>query len=113
MHPRRFRAATLDYVALADLLVRLLPDPETYGRTSATNWPSAKPDGAQVTALADGAHLFLSGAANPAYLGQLYRKRWAIEACFQNPKRRGFAFRGTHVQYRTKLRKIVGPVSFA
>ena len=113
MHPRRFRAATLDYVALAGLLVRLPPDHGTCGRANATNWPSAKPDGAQVTALASGKYLFLSGAANPAYPGQLYRKRWAIEAYFQNPKRRGFSFRGTHVQYRTKLRKIVGPVSFA
>jgi len=55
----------------------------------------------------------LFGTANPAYLGQLYRKRWTIEACFQNLKGRGFALRGTHVQCRTKLKKLVGLVSLA
>ncbi len=69
--------------------------------------------GAQVTALAGGEYLFLFGTANPAYLGQLYRKRWTIEACFQNLKGRGFALRGTHVQCRAKLKKLVGLVSLA
>ena len=69
--------------------------------------------GAQVTALAGGEYLFFFGTANPAYLGQLYRKRWTIEACFQNMKGRGFALRGTHLQCRTKLKKLVGLVSLA
>jgi hypothetical protein len=69
--------------------------------------------GAQVTALAGGEHLFLFGTANPAYLGQLYRKRWTIEACFQNLKGRGFALRGTHLHCRAKLKKLVGLVSLA
>ena len=69
--------------------------------------------GAHVTALAGGEHLFLFGTANPAYLGQLYRKRWTIEACFQNLKGRGFALRGTHLHCRAKLKKLVGFVNLA
>ena len=57
------------------------------------------------------AYLFLFGTANPAYLGQLYRKRWTIEACFQNLKGRGFALRGRHLQCRGKLKKRVGTKS--
>ena len=67
--------------------------------------------GAQVTALAGGEYLFLFGTANVAFLGQFYRKRWTIEACFQNLKGRGFALRGTHLQCRGKLKKLVGLVS--
>ena len=69
--------------------------------------------GAQVTALAGGGYLFLFGTANVAFLGQFYRKRWTIEACFQNLKGRGFALRGTHLQGRGKLKKLVGLVSLA
>ena len=69
--------------------------------------------GAQVTALAGGEYLFLFGTATVAFLGHFYRKRWTIEACFQNLKGRGFALRGTHVQCRAKLKKLVGLVSLA
>jgi hypothetical protein len=69
--------------------------------------------GAQVTALAGGGYLFLFGTANVAFLGQFYRKRWTIEACFQHLKGRGFALRGTHLQCRAKLKKLVGLVSLA
>ena len=69
--------------------------------------------GAQVTALAGGEYLFLFGTANPAFLGQFYRKRWTIEACFQNLKGRGFALRATHLRCRDKLKKLVGLVSLA
>ena len=69
--------------------------------------------GAQVTALAGGEYLFLFGTANPAYLGHLYRKRWTMEACFQNLQGRGFALRGTQLQCRAKLKKLVGLVSLA
>ena len=57
--------------------------------------------------------MFLFGTANPAYVGQLYRKRWTMEACFQNLQGRGFALRGTQLQYRAKLKKLVGFVSLA
>ena len=43
-------------------------------------------------------------------MGQLYRKRWTIEACFQNLKGRGFALRSTPLQGRDKLKKLVGLV---
>ena len=69
--------------------------------------------GAQVTALAGGEYLFLFGTANVAFLGQFYRKRWTIEACFQNLKGRGFALRATRLQCRAKLKKLVGLVSLA
>ena len=69
--------------------------------------------GAQVTALAGGGYLFLFGTANVAFLGQFYRKRWTIEAYFQNLKGRGFALRGTHLQCPDKLKKLVGLVRLA
>ena len=55
--------------------------------------------------------LFLFGTATPAFLGQLYRKRWTIKACFQNLKGRGFALRSTPVQGRDRLKKLVGLVA--
>ena len=45
--------------------------------------------------------LFLFGTVTPAFLGQLYRKRWTIGACFQNLKGRGFALRSTPLQGRS------------
>ena len=57
--------------------------------------------------------LFLFGTATPAFLGQLYRKWWTIEACFQNLKGRGFALRSTPLQGLDKLKKLVGLVSLA
>ena len=58
-------------------------------------------------------HLFLFGTANVAFLGRFYRKRWTIEAYFQNLKGRGFALRGTHLQCPDKLKKLVGLVRLA
>ena len=69
--------------------------------------------GALVTALAEGEYLFLFGTATLAFMGQFYRKRWTIEACFQNLKGRGFNLRKTHLQDREKLKKLVGLVSVA
>lgn len=66
---------------------------------------------AQVTALAGGEYLFLFGTAPLAFFSQFYRKRWTIEACFQNLKGRGFALRSTHLQCRDKLKKLIGLVS--
>ncbi|AWM32238.1 hypothetical protein DDQ68_05185 [Hymenobacter nivis] len=64
--------------------------------------------GAQVTALAAGEYLLLLGTATVAFGGQFYRKRWAVEPCLQNLKRRGFAWRATHLQGRDRLKKPVG-----
>ena len=46
-------------------------------------------------------------------MGQLYRKRWSIEVCFQNMKRRGFNLEDTHLQDDEKLKKLVALVSIA
>ena len=80
-------------------------------------WPSCQVDGAwgqaQVTALAGGEYLFLFGTVPAPLLGQLYRKRWTIEQCFQNLKGRGFDLRSTHLQCRVKRQKLVALVSLA
>ena len=68
---------------------------------------------AQVTALAGGEYLFLFGTVPVALMGQLYRKRWTIEACFQNLKGRGFDVRSSHLQCRDKLKKLLALVSLA
>lgn len=68
---------------------------------------------ALVTALAEDTYLYLFGTAPVAQLGKFYRRRWTIEACFQNLKGRGFDLRKTHVQQREKLKKLVGLVSLA
>lgn len=47
------------------------------------------------------------------FMGQLYRKRWSIEVCFQNMKRRGFDLEDTHLQDDEKLKKLVALASIA
>lgn len=78
-------------------------------------WSACQVDGvwgqAQVTALAGGEYLFLFGTVRAPLMGQLYRKRWSVEQCFQNLKGRGFDLRGSHLQCRVKLQKLVGLVS--
>ena len=68
---------------------------------------------AQVTALAGGEYLFLFGTVPVAFMGPFYRKRWTIEACFQNLKGRGFDLRSSHLQCRDKLKKWLALVSLA
>ena len=68
---------------------------------------------AQVTALAGGEYLFLFGTVPAAFMGPFYRKRWTIEACFQNLKGRGFDLRSSHLQCRDKLKKLLALVSLA
>jgi hypothetical protein len=58
-------------------------------------------------------YLYLFGNVEVGFLGQLYRKRWCIEAFFQNLKRRGFALESTHLRSLEKLSKLVALVSLA
>ena len=66
-----------------------------------------------VKALADGEFLFLFGTSGLTSLGQFYAKRWTIEQCFQNLKRRGFNLENSHLRSYDKLRKLVALVSLA
>ena len=66
-----------------------------------------------VMLLEDGDYLFLFGTVEVKFMGQLYRKRWSIEVCFQNMKKRGFDLEDTHLQDNGKLKKLVALVSIA
>ena len=66
-----------------------------------------------VMLLDNGDYLFLFGTVEVKFMGQLYRKRWSIEVCFQNMKRRGFNLEDTHLQDDEKLKKLVALVSIA
>ncbi len=63
--------------------------------------------------LESGEYLFLFGTATLEFMGQFYRKRWSIEACFQNLKGRGFNLEATHLKSLIKLKKLVALVSIA
>lgn len=58
-------------------------------------------------------YLYLFGNVEVHFLGQLYRKRWCIEAFFQNLKSRGFDLESTHLRSLSKLSKLVALVSLA
>jgi hypothetical protein len=66
-----------------------------------------------VKPLEKGDYLFLFGTVKVELMGQLYRKRWTIEACFQAFKARGFDLEKTHLKDFTKLKKLVAMVSLA
>lgn len=63
--------------------------------------------------LSESEYLYLFGNIEPKLMGQLYRKRWSIESCFQNLKGRGFDLEKTHLRSFEKLSKLVGLVSLA
>jgi hypothetical protein len=63
--------------------------------------------------LTNGDLLYLFGSMQARYLGQLYHRRWTIEACFQSLKSRGFDLESTHLKDLTKLKKLVALVSIA
>jgi hypothetical protein len=63
--------------------------------------------------LAAGDLLYLFGSMEAKYLGQVYRRRWTIEACFQAFKGRGFDLESTHLKDLAKLKKLVALVSIA
>lgn len=68
---------------------------------------------AWVKLLNTGDYLFLFGTVNVQYMGQLYRKRWAIEMVFQAFKTRGFNIENTHLNELHKLKKLIAFVSLA
>lgn len=63
--------------------------------------------------LTNGDLLYLFGTLPAQHLGQVYRRRWSIEACFQSFKSRGFDLEGTHLKDLAKLKKLVALVSIA
>lgn len=63
--------------------------------------------------LENGDYLFLVGTVQAEFMGQLYRKRWTIEACFHNLKSRGVDLSATHVTCLIKLKKLVALTSIA
>jgi hypothetical protein len=63
--------------------------------------------------LSSGDLLYLFGSMQGRYLGQVYRRRWTIEACFQCFKSRGFDLESTHLKDLSKLKKLVALVSMA
>jgi IS4 transposase len=63
--------------------------------------------------LDNGDILFVFGNCQAKLLGQLYRKRWVIEACFQNLKSRGFNLEDTHMKILDRLSKLIAMVSMA
>ncbi len=63
--------------------------------------------------LSDGDLLYLFGSMEARHLGQVYRRRWTIEACFQSFKSRGFDLESTHLKHLAKLKKLVALVSIA
>ena len=68
---------------------------------------------AWVKRLDEDEYLYLFGSVEVKFLGQLYRKRWCIEAFFQNLKLRGFNLESTHIRSLVKLSKLVALVSLA
>lgn len=63
--------------------------------------------------LASGDLLYLFGTIPARHLGQVYRRRWSIETCFQAFKSRGFDLESTHLKDLAKLKKLVALVSIA
>lgn len=63
--------------------------------------------------LTGGDLLYLFGTMEARHLGQVYRRRWTIEACFQSLKSRGFDLESTHLKELAKLKKLVALVSIA
>lgn len=57
--------------------------------------------------------LFVFGTCEAKFLGQLYKKRWTIEACFQNLKTRGFNLEDSHTKDIGKISKLVAIISIA
>lgn len=63
--------------------------------------------------LEKGEYLFLFGTVTAEFMGQLYRNRWTIEACFQHVKTRGFDLASTHLNCFEKLKKLMALTSIA
>ena len=52
-------------------------------------------------------YLFLVGSSYSKKLGEIYRKRWSIEVCFQSLKSRGFNLELSHLREREKMKKLL------
>jgi len=52
-------------------------------------------------------YLFLIGSTYSKKLGEIYRKRWSIEVCFQSLKTRGFNLESSHLRDREKMKKLL------
>jgi len=63
--------------------------------------------------LTNGDLLYLFGSMQARHLGQVYRRRWTIEACFQSLKSRGFDLESTHLKDLAKLKKLIALVCIA
>jgi hypothetical protein len=63
--------------------------------------------------LDNGDILFVFGNCQAKLLGKFYKKRWVIEACFQNLKSRGFNLEDTHMKILERLSKLIALVSIA
>lgn len=61
----------------------------------------------------DGELLFLFSNYPSQYLNKYYKRRWSIEAFFQNIKGRGFDLESSHLSESMKLKKLVACVSLA
>lgn len=61
----------------------------------------------------DGELLYLFGTSEAKWLGQLYKKRWKIEAFFQAIKERRFDLEATRLKSNKKLKKLVAFVGIA
>lgn len=68
---------------------------------------------AWVKVLGEDTYMFLFGTYCAEKMGEIYRKRWTIEACFQNLKSRGFDLQSTHLTSLEKIKKLVGFCSLA
>ena len=63
--------------------------------------------------LLDGEILFIFGTCEAKFLGQLYKKRWVIESCFENLKTRGFNLEDSHTKLLERISKLLAMVSTA
>jgi hypothetical protein len=57
--------------------------------------------------------LYLFGTQDAPMLGELYRKRWGIEAMFQMLKGRGYNLEESHLVHLDRMKKLVGMVALS
>lgn len=91
--------------------------PAEWAKEQALHLPDCLVDGVwgqvYLKRLTNGDLLYLFGSMQAKQLGQVYRRRWTIEACFQSRKSRGFDLESTHLKNLAKLKKLIALVSMA
>ena len=91
--------------------------PQELAQEQALHWSDCLVDGVwgqvYLKRLQHGDLLYLFGSMEAKYLGQVYRRRWTIEACFQAFKSGGFDLERTHLKDLAKLKKLIAMVSMA